>query len=437
MVDTFTPAGCGGRTRRIIAVALFALGAVAAAMALGGFLGLVGQRLPGRAALWIAATLALLGALREAGLLRFPLPHLRRQVPEPWRREKPLAVWSLGYGIILGAGFGTFQPVATFWVVCTAALAIGSPATSAVCLGLFGLGRALMVVWPGRDTIERLTRAHRLVRPSNAIALAACAAFLIPAAARAAVAPPPALPSGQSDPSVSGTTIAYTDQANGVQNVVVDAGAGAPPIVFLTGRQPSLDGEQLAYVDDQGIRVVVWRTGQETARIRGAVSKPSLSGRRIAYVEVVGSRKLLRVRNLVTGAKFVATSVGRGVDLGRPSLRRQLIAWSENSGASNVIILRSLRSAKRTIIASGSRNRLHAWPSLTGNHISWITSRDEFSTVVVQKIPGGRARAVATARGPRFFYIGTSLTPTHIYTTRWSLLTNQAIVQRHAWTPQR
>ena len=124
----------------------------------------------------VATTLAVLGALRESGVLRIPLPDLRRQVPEPWRREKPLAFWSTGYGLILGSGFGTFQPVATFWVVCAGAVALGHPLVAALCLAPFGLGRAIMVAFPGDDPLRRLAGAHRLLRPVNAAVLAAAAA---------------------------------------------------------------------------------------------------------------------------------------------------------------------------------------------------------------------------------------------------------------------
>jgi hypothetical protein len=337
--------------------------------------------------------------------------------------------------VILGAGFGTFQPVATFWVVGAAAIALGSATGAAICLAFFGLGRAVMVVAPGRDGMGRLSRGHRFVRPSNAIALALLGALLIPAAAGAAVAPPFNPPSGQSDPSISGFRVAYTDQANGAQNVVVKESDEAPPFIFMGGRQPSLDGEQLAYVDDLGIRIVAWRTGQETGRVAGAVSRPAISGRRMAYIEVRGNRKFLRVRNLVTGAVRTLSVAGPGVDLGRPALRRQLVAWTEGSGSNNILYLQSLTRGPRKAVIDGRRQGAYFTPSLLPNHLAWIVSRDEFSTIVIRRIPAGPIRAVAGARGPQYHFVGTALTPSFVYTTRWSLLTNQAIVQRYRWTP--
>ena len=121
MVETFTPAVCGSRRRQRLAV-----GAVAASALVGAALGAVGALLGTQLAFLVAA-LALLAAAREAGIVRLPLPQLRRQVPERWRSELPLPVWSVGYGIGLGLGFVTFQPVATFWVACAAAVALGKP----------------------------------------------------------------------------------------------------------------------------------------------------------------------------------------------------------------------------------------------------------------------------------------------------------------------
>src|ERR671939_27046 len=127
MVETFTPAVCGSRRRQRLALIGFALGAQVAL---------------------VAAGVALVAAAREAGLVSLPLPQLRRQVPERWRCELPLPVWSVGYGAGLGAGFLTFQPVATFWIACAAAVALGRPPVAAVCFALYGAGRAVMTVWP-------------------------------------------------------------------------------------------------------------------------------------------------------------------------------------------------------------------------------------------------------------------------------------------------
>ena len=165
MLETFTPAVCGSRKRQIVAQALFTVAAVATAAALGLVLGLAGAALGARQALLAAAGLALVAAAREAGILRFRLPQSRRQVPERWRFELPLPVWASGYGAGLGAGFFTFQPVSTFWVACAGALALARPVPAALCLSLYGAGRAAMVVWPRRRVADPTAAVERLAAP--------------------------------------------------------------------------------------------------------------------------------------------------------------------------------------------------------------------------------------------------------------------------------
>ncbi len=429
MVETLTPAGCGGRRRQAAAMLLFSLGAVGAAAGLGGLLGLTGRALPTRWALALAVTLALLGALREAGIVRVPLPDLRRQVPERWRRDKPLALWSTGYGAILGAGVGTFQPVATFWVACAGAAALGRPAVAALCLAPFGLGRALMVAFPGDDPLHRLAGAHRMLRPVNAATLLAFALLLAPSIAFAGA---PALPTGQRDPSVSKNVIAYTDAMDGTTNVVVLEN-GAAPVVFSGGRLPALSGDVLAYVDDAGIRVVLWRTGQEVARVGGGVDKPALSGPRLAFVETIGARKRLVVRNIGTGSVRVVARAGPAVDLGRPSLLGQLIAWHESGGDRNRLLLRSLTGGPTRIIASGSRSGLHANPTLALPYIAWIESRAEHSAVLLRKLPNGAVRRVASTSGPVFHYWNTAIESGRVWVTRWSLGSNRSRILAYRW----
>ena len=156
MVETFTPAVCGSRSRQRLAIALFALAALVASAVLGATLGFVGSLVGTRPALIAAAALAFLAALREAGILRLPLPQSRRQVPERWQYELPLPLWSAGYGAGLGLGFLTFQPVATFWVACAAALALGKPASRRAASRSTERGARS---WPsGRGTESRTVR---------------------------------------------------------------------------------------------------------------------------------------------------------------------------------------------------------------------------------------------------------------------------------------
>ena len=269
MLETFTPAVCGSRKRQIVAQALFTGAAVLTAAALGLALGFAGSLLGGRYALYAAAGLALLAAAREAGLVRFPLPQARRQVPERWRFERPLPVWATGYGAGLGAGFFTFQPVSTFWVACAGALALARPLPAAACFALYGAGRAVMVVWPRRRTddptaaVERLTRRRGALLRANAVALVVCGILLAvaPAAGGATLVQQAAY-----DPSFSGGAIAFATKAGDV--VVRPAGRKPRRGRSPTSPQPSLDGQYLAVNDAGGISVVDWTNGDEVARVR-------------------------------------------------------------------------------------------------------------------------------------------------------------------------
>src|SRR5690348_3051848 len=134
MIATISPAGCGGRQRHLAAAVLFTAGALAASATLGALAGLAGLWLGGTRAALLAAAVALLAAVRETVAQRVPLPQLRRQVPERWRRELPLGLWPLGYGLGLGAGLLTYQPVATMWVALAAAARLHDPLRAALCL---------------------------------------------------------------------------------------------------------------------------------------------------------------------------------------------------------------------------------------------------------------------------------------------------------------
>ena len=68
MIETITPAVCGGRNRHRVAVAAFTVGAITAAALLGGVLGLLGAAVGAREAVLAAAALAAVAAARDAGL---------------------------------------------------------------------------------------------------------------------------------------------------------------------------------------------------------------------------------------------------------------------------------------------------------------------------------------------------------------------------------
>ena len=128
MAETVAPVVHGVR-RWLIAVGAFAAGAVGAGAALGWALGSAGAWAGGGSthAAWAAAAIVAAYAGREAGLLRLPIPQLRRQVPQRWREVLPLPATAFLYGAGLGLGFVTYVPVATFAAV-VAAVVLADPA---------------------------------------------------------------------------------------------------------------------------------------------------------------------------------------------------------------------------------------------------------------------------------------------------------------------
>ena len=300
-----------------------------------------------------AAALALVAAAREAGLIRFSIPQARRQVPEHWRFELPLPVWASGYGAGLGAGFFTYQPISTFWVACAGALALAKPVPAALCVSLYGAGRALMVVWPRRRAddptaaVERLTSRRGTLLRANVVALVACGVLL--AVAPTAGAGVTRIAQNAFDPTVDRGNIAFATAGGDV--VVRPAGGGE--ITYPDATEPSLSGPFLAYRDAAGIRVVRWADGTEVRRIASPnVSKPALDWPRLAFVRRASPYDRLYVRNLTSAKVTLYATVRLPTDLGRPSLRHGRLAWHTATRRESKIMVLTLASGARRTMAS-------------------------------------------------------------------------------------
>jgi len=450
MIETFTPHLCGGRGRRNLGVALFAAGAIAASAALGWVLGLAGAGLSSSLTLSLLAVLALVGALRDLGIMRIPLPQRRGQVPESWRRELPLVVWAPAYGVMLGLGVLTFQVVSTFWVVAGACIAIGNPATAAACFALFGLGRVLMVIIPPRlaDTYAAgaigIGVAMPVVRRVNGLILLVIGLLAFgasPAFGQAGVGP-----IGSYLPSVDGPTLAVTQGAgDGTQAVVVRRASTTATIAGASS--PSVSGSRIAVVcvantppcgPVGGVAVVDWPTWKPTPPatpdalptyplpiypiIEGAI-RPTLSGSRLAYVVPEGSGQALYLRDLDAGTSTRVTGVSATYDISGPSLSPTSLAWARNAGSGSSIWVRNLAAGRQRQIATSTRGTILITPSVYGNRIAWISQNGEVaarSRIVVATLGGRSQRTVATIVSRTDILWGTSLTPSAVYTTRWN-----------------
>jgi cytochrome c biogenesis protein CcdA len=432
MVETLTPAVCGGRSRRTLAILAFAAGALLASAGLGALLGLAGRSIGGTVALVIVAALAVVVAAREAGLVRFPVPQVRRQVPERWRRSLPLPLWSFGYGAGLGVGLLTHQPVATLWIAVAGAVALGSPVAGAACLAVFGLGRAVMVVLPQGGRGVAWLSAHRgALRPANAAALVLAAALV-------GAAPAAAAPLGELDPSVSGSALAYTE-INGEDTTVAVRDIGSPTVQrFPGGHSPSVDGPLLAFADPDGILVVEWRTGAEVARLSGPLDKPALSWPRIAFVRTGASVRELVLADISTGRERVVVRARSTDDLGRPALRAGRLAWHLTLPRDSRLMLWNDRLRGRPRVVARSRTAVHANPSLTRGHILWVEQRAETSRLRLLRIRAKKAqpRTIVTYSGRNRLLWTTALSATRAYVTAWSLGTGRSrLVGRRVVAP--
>lgn len=431
MIETITPAGCGGRNRYRAALLLFTLGAVAAAAAVGALLGFFGGVLGVEHAVLLLAALAALAAAREAGLVRLPLPQLRRQVPERWNHELPLTVWATGYGAGLGVGFLTFQPVATFWIAVLAALAVGRPATAAAGFALYGAGRAAMVVLPPRPerdvtrVVERLAARRPLLKRANAVALAACAVLL--AAAPVATGGYLRLGAGSElDPTRSGSVIAYTKRLNDVKSVIVRV-SDTEQYTF-EGESPSLSGRYLAYAAADGVRVVEWRAPETAPIVIAGASKPALAWPRLVYRRDAddGTRRLW-VENLSNGWRRRLVTVSPAADIGRATISDGRIAWHTATARGSSIFVHTIKGWTRQRFRR-SRIALLAYPAVSPRRIVWVEQRPTRSYLRLYRFGASRTYTIATSNRRSVRYWTTALDGRHAYVTRWDTGTRAAVV---------
>jgi cytochrome c biogenesis protein CcdA len=440
MVETVTPAVCGTRKRQLVALALFAASAIGSAAALGAVLGLTGRAIGTGPALIVALVVAVLGMLREAGVVRFPIPQSRRQVPERWRSELPLPVWSAGYGAGLGLGFLTYQPVITFWAACTATLALGRPVAGAIAFAFYGVGRAVVLLLPARrgadpaEVVERLARRRRGVLRANAVALGACACLLAASPVTGAEVMPLG-PGDQMDPTAAASGFAYTQRTGNTTQVVVRPADGSAPVVFPDAESPSLYGRRLAYQDAQGIRIVAWRSGMEVLRLDGQLEKPALNSPWLAYREFHGhqvsrlnrpehsghERYTLHLYNIANGTARVLASGTDGVEIGRPAIAGGRVAWHVAGPRGSRIVLYRISDRTRSR-PFRTKIALLSNPALTSKRIVWARDLPGGSTLFTRLLAGGRVRTVASVDRPRtdYWFWTTELHGGRAYVTRWN-----------------
>jgi hypothetical protein len=162
MLASITPLGERGRHSRWgITVTAFALGATAAAAALGALVATGGGLIFGSPT--HGRLLALTGLLALALVLDLAPPRIPgpiRQVNERWLDEFRGWVYGAGFGAQLGLGVTTVVSSAATYVAIAAAFLTASPGRGALVLGAFGLVRGLTPL-----------AAARVRRPDQLLAL--------------------------------------------------------------------------------------------------------------------------------------------------------------------------------------------------------------------------------------------------------------------------
>ncbi len=171
MVGTILPIVYGERKRGKLPVVLWLhfLGCFVGASCLGALLGLIGAVLPKQvmtlgpsiSAFVASGFVSLLYSVRELDLIQVPAPQFRRQVPSKWRLLLPPRVTALFYGLELGWGLTIRISVTTFYVAAIWAIMSGSPILGALCMAMFGLGRALPLMWISRG-LDSVADCRRL-----------------------------------------------------------------------------------------------------------------------------------------------------------------------------------------------------------------------------------------------------------------------------------
>lgn len=159
------------------------LGGCASALLIWVLSGLVATR-PDPLAIGVVAAVSIAATAREIGIVRFPLPQNRRQVPQSVFYDGHQAA-ALQFGFEMGTGVLTYTTAAAPYVAATMLLMIDPSWQLAIATGVgFGLGRALMPLSryvSGTDDAwdDRLRRRTRSIAVACTSACAATACVVI------------------------------------------------------------------------------------------------------------------------------------------------------------------------------------------------------------------------------------------------------------------
>jgi hypothetical protein len=196
MLSTITPLGEAGRGNRFRTTASwFILGATlgGAVLGLGAALlaAIVGAAgLSANGALAVAAALAAISAIADAGLFGLHVPYHRRQVNELWLDDYRPWVYGGGFGFQIGLGFATYIMTSALVLLVALAALTGEPLVALGLGTLFGFARGLGVLPGARLTNPiKLAEFHRVfdARSAQSRRLVIAAQLFVAVAAAIAV----------------------------------------------------------------------------------------------------------------------------------------------------------------------------------------------------------------------------------------------------------
>ncbi|TDD77751.1 hypothetical protein [Actinomadura rubrisoli] len=124
---------------------------------------------------------AAVGAARELGLVRVPLPQNARQIPQEVLQAR-LRVGSLQFGFELGTGVRTYVPASSPYVLALGLLlSHQGPVPTLLAGAAFGLGRALsaLLTYVSRDDHRDASIAARIHSVTSVAALASLTALAL------------------------------------------------------------------------------------------------------------------------------------------------------------------------------------------------------------------------------------------------------------------
>ena len=174
MLGSITPLGERSRNSRwSLTLLYFMAGSALGGTTAGTILGAIGSRihLSPTTATALLVGLVAVGAAVDSRLIAIRIPSPRRQVDDAWLRRYRSWVYGLGFGVQLGFGAATTIVTAAVYVTLAASLLSGSAVWGGAIGLLYGLLRALPVVFVRRvKTTAHLASVHPFLRRVEPIA---------------------------------------------------------------------------------------------------------------------------------------------------------------------------------------------------------------------------------------------------------------------------